>query len=110
VKQRQPKVTVKSYNNIQRLLLRTLRQAEKRLEDGRVRFPVVVFASLTGCGKKAITMETVCGKFQAKQLVRQHLAMGSELRALRLEFIWNRAALVGMVKKLERELVKSFAQ
>jgi hypothetical protein len=36
--------------------------------------------------------------------------MGSELRALRLEFIWNRAALVGMVKKLERELVKSFAQ
>lgn len=103
---RQPRATVKGYNGIQRELLRLLRQAEDRLNDKRVHLPVVLFASQTRSGKCGITFETVCGRLQAKSLLREYLALGPELKQIRMTFLWQRKEILSIIRTAERGLVQ----
>lgn len=107
---KQPKVTVKGYTELQRKILSLLRKSEERLADKRVKMPVILFSALTGQGKAAITFETVCGLPQAREHLKEYLALGPELRAVRLQLIWDSAELKRWIGRAERTLVESLGK
>lgn len=96
--------------SLNRVLLRLQWEARRKLESGRFRFPAILFSALIKDGGHNVVFETVCGLMQARKLVKQHLLMVSELRAVNLEFLWTKEEIMQKVEQGLTPLVPSEAE